>query len=510
MANLEFLPNSPTLLNAGHKPGQLAACFVLPLYDSSDSISEILRNTALIHNSGGGTGFCFSRLRPKRELATSGANTTASPLSFLQALSATTSTIMQGGIRRGCNMAVLNFDHPDILQFIAAKDDPDALNNFYLSVAVTKEFMQAVKFNAEYNLINPQSGEEAGRLNARNVFNMIVAQTWKTGDPGLVFIDRIERDNPTPQLGRLESICGCGEQSLLPYESCNLGSINLSKMLLPNNGIIDIDYPKLAETVKTAVRFLDNVIDVNKFPLSEIERITRKTRKIGLGVMGFADMLILLGIPYDSEKALEIANDIMRFINQEAHKASATLADERGVFPAFEGSIYNIASSLRQRNASCTTIAPTGTLSLIAGCSSGIEPLFAPVFIRNIQGGDHLLEVNPCFKSISREEGFYSERLIQKLSSGSRLRSLRGVPDEVKRLFVSALDIKGEWHVKMQGIFQKHTDNAVSKTVNLPNEATRKDIAEIYMLAYEEGLKGITIYRDSSRHLQPLCINKAA
>ncbi len=504
MANLEFLPNSPTLLNAGRQSGQLSACFVLPLYDSADGISKVIKNTALIHMGGGGTGFCLSRLKPENGLV----EAVAGPISCIKALSAATAAVMQGGIRRGCNMAVLDFNHPDILQFITAKDNPDVLNNFYLSVAVTDEFIKAVKSNSEYNLMNPQSGEVAGKLNAVDAFNRIVAQTWKTGDPGLVFIDRIEGDNPTPQLGRLESVCGCGEQSLLPYESCNLGSINLSRMLRYDGSMPDIDYPKLAWTVKTAVRFLDNVIDVNRFPLPQVEEITKKTRKIGLGVMGFADMLIRLGVPYDSDKAVDIAAATMQFINREAHKASAVLAGERGAFPAFKGSIYARNDFPRQRNACCTTIAPTGTLSLIAGCSSGIEPLFAPVFIRNIQGGDRLLEVNPHFESISREGGFYSKNLIRRLASGGRLDRFKEIPDEVIRLFISALDIKGEWHVRMQSAFQKHTDSAVSKTVNLPNEATLKDIADIYMLAYEEGLKGITVYRNGSRALQPLYVDK--
>ena len=508
MASLEFLPNSPTLLNAGRQSGQLSACFVLPVYDSVESIFEAVKNTALIHKSGGGTGFSFSRLRPKGDLIGSNGEAAGGPVSFIQAFSTAADTIMQGGIRRGCNMAVLNVDHPDIMKFIVAKDDPNVLTNFYISVAVTTKFMEAVKADADYNLVNPQNKELVGKLNTREVFNKIVEQTWKTGDPGIVFIDRIEQDNPTPQLGRLESVCGCGEQSLLPYESCNLGSINLARMLRVKDKTPEIDYLKLADTVKTAVRFLDNVIDVNKFPLPEIEAMTRKTRKIGLGVMGFADMLLQLGIPYDSEKALGIAASIMRFINEEAHKASAALAKERYVFPAFKGSIYDITGGLHLRNASCTTIAPTGTLSLIAGCSSGIEPLFALVFVRNILEGDRLLEVNPYFEAASRREGFYSDDLMKKLASGSRLHTLKDAPNEIKRLFVTALDIKGEWHVRMQAAFQKHTDSAVSKTVNLPEDATLEDIAGIYMMAYEEGLKGITVYRDGSRVLQPFCTDK--
>jgi len=508
MASLEFLPNSPTLLNAGRQSGQLSACFVLPVYDSIESIFEAVKNTALIHKSGGGTGFSFSRLRPEGDLVGSNRETAGGPVSFIQAFSAAADTIKQGGVRRGCNMAVLNVNHPDIMKFIMAKDNPDVLTNFYISVAITTEFMAAVKANADYNLVNPHSNMMVGKLNAREVFNRIVEQTWKTGDPGMVFFGRIEQDNSTPQLGRLEGVCGCGEQSLLPYESCNLGSINLSRMLRNNNCSAEIDYRKLADTVKTAVRFLDNVIDVNKFPLPEIEEMTRKTRKIGLGVMGFADMLIQLGIPYDSEEALNVASEIMQFINEESHKASAALAEERGVFPAFKGNIYDVDGGLRLRNASLTTIAPTGTLSLIAGCSSGIEPLFALVFVRNILEGDRLLEVNPYFEAVARKEGFYSDNLMKKLASGSQLHALEDVPDEIKRLFVTTLHIKGEWHVRMQAAFQKHTDNAISKTVNLPKEATLEDIAGIYTMAYEEGLKGITVYRDGSRMLQPLCTDK--
>ncbi len=508
MASLEFLPNSPTLLNAGREQGQLSACFVLPVYDSVESIFEAVKNTALIHKGGGGTGFSFSRLRPEEDPVGSSGEAAGGPVSFIRAFSVAADTIMQGGIRRGCNMAILNVDHPDIMKFIVSKDDPDVLNNFYISVAVTTEFMEAVKADADYNLVNPRNKEVVGKLNAREVFNRIVEQTWKTGDPGTVFIDRIERDNPTPQLGRLESVCGCGEQSLLPYESCNLGSINLTRMLRNKNGTTEVDYSKIADTVKTAVRFLDNVIDVNRFPMPEIEAMTKKTRKIGLGVMGFADMLLQLGIPYNSEKALKVASKIMQLVSEEAHNASAVLAGERGVFPAFPGSIYDITGVLRLRNASCTTIAPTGTLSLIAGCSSGIEPLFAPVFVRNILEGDRLLEVNPYFETASRREGFYSDDLMKKLASGSQLHNLKDVPDEIKRLFITALDIKGEWHVRIQAAFQKYTDSAVSKTVNLPEEATLEDIAGIYMMAYEEGLKGITVYRDGSRVLQPLCTDK--
>ena len=503
MARLEFLPNSPTLLNADRLSGQLASCFMIPVPTSSD-VFDALRAAVLVHQSGGGTGFCFSGVAPGNSSRQS-----PGPVALITSYSEALGVVKQGGIRRGCNIVVLDVRHPNIMDFIGAKDDPQALPNFYLSVGMTEEFMQTVMMGGTCKLIHPETGRVYGRQNARAIFDHLVTQTWKTGDPGIIFLDRIERGNPTPHLGQIAGVSGCGEQPLLPYESCNLGSINLSRMLMSTGkGGMTIDYDKLRDTVQLAVRFLDNVIDMNKFPLPQIEEVTRKTRKIGLGVMGFADMLIQLGIPYDSDEALKTAEEVMSFINREAHTTSEKLAEERGPFPAYPGSTHDKAGGVKIRNASLTTIAPTGTLSIIASCSSGIEPLFGLTYTRHILDGATLLEVNPYFDEIARSGGFYSEDIMQKLAGGIPLVDIGGVPDKYKRLFVTAHDIGVEWHVKMQAAFQRHTDNAVSKTVNFPKEATPEDVAKVYLLAYEEGLKGITIYRDGSRVGQPLTAGK--
>lgn len=506
MTEFKFLPNSPTLMNAGTELGQLAACFVLPVEDSMEGIFNSLKNAALIHKSGGGTGFSFSRIRPKDSRVGTTGGVASGPISFMRIFNTATEQVKQGGTRRGANMAILRVDHPDIMEFIHCKDEDTELNNFNISVALTKDFIDALNNNKTYALVDPMSKQKSGELNAKEVYNSIVKQAWKNGDPGIIFLDRINKDNPTPEIGDIESTNPCGEQPLLPFEACNLGSINLSKFVINDGGKIKIDKNELAKTVFLSIRFLDDAIDTSKYPLDKINELAHGNRKIGLGVMGFADMLYQMETPYNSKKALSIAEDVMSFIQDQSKKASAELAEERGVFKNFDKSIFKGSTPLR--NATTTTIAPTGTLSIIGACSSGIEPLFGLSFVRNVMDGDKLLEVNPHFKKIARERGFFTEQILTRIAKEGTLKDIDEIPADIKKVFVTAHDITPEWHVKMQAAFQKYTDNAVSKTVNLPFKATPNDVLGVYNLAYELGCKGVTIYRDGSKDKQVLSFNK--
>ena len=509
MTSFKFMPNSPTLMNAGTKLGQLSACFVIPIADSINDIFDAVKYAAIVHKSGGGTGFSFSRLRPSNDAVNTTGGVASGPISFMKIFDSATEQIKQGGKRRGANMGILRIDHPDILNFIMAKENENTLRNFNLSIAVTKDFMNALSANRQYDLINPRNGKAVGKLNARAVWNLIVTMAWKTGDPGLVFIDRINSSysNPVPRLGPIESTNPCGEQPLYAYDSCNLGSINLANMLKPVNSHYEVDWDELRRITKLGIRFLDNVIDANSYPIKQIEEMTHSIRRVGIGVMGWADMLIKLGIRYDSNEALALAENVMSFITNNARQMSQELAEERGPFPEFKNSIWYKLGYKPLRNSTVTTIAPTGTISIISnGVSQGIEPIFSVVYMRNVAEslGSNLIEVNNEFERYALENNFYSEELMKKLAGRISVQDVEEIPEKIRKLFVTAHDIAPEWHIKMQAAFQKHVDNAVSKTINFPSHATPQDIENAYKLAYELGCKGITVYRDQSKSNQVL------
>lgn len=504
MASLDFLPNSPCLMNAGRELQQLAACFVLPIEDSLDSIFETVKHTALIHQSGGGTGFSFSRLRPKDDPVASTGGVASGPVSFMRVFNMATEVIKQGGTRRGANMGVLRVDHPDILEFIAIKRDSKEMENFNLSVGITRGFMEAVEKDEDYPLINPRTKKEVRRLKARQVLDEVVRSAWECGDPGVLFLDRINEANPTPALGEIESTNPCGEVPLLPYEACVLGSINLIHMIKEKNEKVEIDFEKLRNTIRTAIHFLDNVIDMNQYPLPQIREMALGNRKVGLGVMGLAHLFIRMGIVYSSQKALEVARGLMSFIQYEAREASAQLAEKRGPFPNFKGSIYDRPGGLKLRNATLTTIAPTGTLSLIANCSSGIEPLFSVYYTRRVLEEMEIKIIDPLFLEIGEKMGFLNDGIIRDLSEGKSLSEIPSIPQEVRKLFVTSFEIPPYWHIKMQAAFQEYTDNAVSKTINFPRTATREEVREAFLMAYRERCKGLTIYRSGSKEKQVL------
>ena len=504
MSSLQFLPNSPTLMNASRCLQQLLACFVLPVEDSIESIFESVKLAALIHKSGGGTGFSFSHIRPKNDIVSASCGLASGPVSFMKVFNEATEAINQGGFRRGANMAVLNVNHPDILDFINSKRSEGVLTNFNISIGITDAFMQAVEKNQTFPLINPRTNKITNTINAKDLFKQIVHSAWKNGEPGLLFIDTINVANPTPLIGEIEGTNPCGEQPLIPYEACVLGSINVSKMAECKNGKYEIDWNNLEETIRLAVHFLDNIIDASKYPLPQIELLTKGNRKIGLGIMGFADLLIKLNIPYNSEKAIQFADKLLHFFSQKANEESVRLAEVRGVFPNYNKSIYATTSEIKYRNATRTTIAPTGTISIIADCSSGIEPLFAIAYTQHVLVNEGLPRIHPLFEEIAKRRGIYSERLLEDVKKEGSIQNIKYISDDIKSVFVTARDISPEYHVRIQAVCQKHIDNAVSKTINFPKDSTEEQVERVFLSAYRSGCKGITVYRDKSRMSQVL------